>query len=211
MQDWEINIKPDGISIKENKQRILQDPETGESVSVPQGAHRKAVGVGDFQDVEAYKAHVAKLLGGTCSHMVAETITNRDISETNLKASTLACEKHVETIETLRKKQDNLQESHDRVLAERDEVLQLNREHIRDILAREEEKGATAGVLKIVTDNLDEAIALVDSLSTAQRESEASIQVLTTDNLDLKRRVAGLVVKLALDGKKEEEAKEKEE
>lgn len=74
MSDWEINIKPSGVSIKTQRVKTLYD-ENGESVQVPDGGpHRTALAVGDFETVELFTEHVEGLLSGKYGAMIEHVV-----------------------------------------------------------------------------------------------------------------------------------------
>jgi len=102
MKDFEINIKPNGISIKTKKQKTLYDAD-GTPVVIDEGNHRQAVGVGNFETLEEYKSYVDDLLTTTFEPGLAKIVAEQDIIH-----------------QTLIAERDEAQAQRDAAIAERD-------------------------------------------------------------------------------------------
>lgn len=74
-EDFEINITPNGVSVRQMRTRTLKDEATGEVIEMPLGNHRQAIGIGDFKSADDFHARVAELcapvLGNDLAQMTA--------------------------------------------------------------------------------------------------------------------------------------------
>ena len=93
MKDWEINIKPNGVSIKTQNTRELIDPATGETVEIATGTHRTAIGVGDFETAELFTAHVSNLMDGKYGAMIAHVVSESEAARGEVDRVNVVLEK----------------------------------------------------------------------------------------------------------------------
>ena len=93
MKDWEINIKPNGVSIKTMKTRTMIDEATGEREEMATGTHRTAIGVGDFETAELFTAHVSNLMDGKYGAMIAHVVSESEAARGEVDRVNVVLEK----------------------------------------------------------------------------------------------------------------------
>lgn len=84
MKDYEINIRPNGVSIRCKKTRTLYDAE-GNAVEIEEGNQRVALGLGDIAqdpsaptqaELEAFRAKVDELAGEVLGRSFAQVVAD---------------------------------------------------------------------------------------------------------------------------------------
>jgi len=109
MNDWEININPNGVSIKTMKTRPMIDPDTSEIVEMPTSSHRNSIGVGQFDTPELFTAHVAALMGGKYGGMIQQVVSESEIARSELVSANTALDGLQAERDTLQTARDALQ------------------------------------------------------------------------------------------------------
>ena len=194
MKDWEINFKPNGVSIKVNKTRSLRDPDTGEVVDVPLGAHRCAVGVEDFETLQLFTDYVQRLMGGQYSKEIAAIASESVIMKDGITAAELA---KVDAEDRLATTMDSLGAS-ETALATANGTVQARTWEVRELKA-------------VHRDTLREREVALEAMNAIAKARLDLNSELTKENLDLKTRVSDLEAELANVGKEAVETKENEE
>lgn len=82
MDDFEINITPDAISVRTRKIRRVKDQDTGEVLELPEIDHRRAIGLGDHGgDANAFRAAVASLIAPVLGASAADVVGRATAAE----------------------------------------------------------------------------------------------------------------------------------
>jgi len=185
MKDWEINFKPNGVSIKVNKTRSLRDPDTGGVVDVPLGAHRCAVSVGDFETPELFRAHIQGLMGAQYSTTIAAVASESVIMKEGIAAAELA----------------KADAEARRAIAE--QSLEVSEEALVAANGRVQARAEEIQAMRLAQEvALDKRGVALEAVNTVAAERLALNSSLTRENSDLKTKVSDLEAVVAKAGKK---------
>ena len=95
--DYEINIKPSGVSIRTRPQQTLFDAE-GNEVAVPGQNHRRAVAVSSFETPEQFCEHINMLMCDRFGQNLTDIVTGwaQEKEQHELTSAQLleVCERH---------------------------------------------------------------------------------------------------------------------
>lgn len=136
MSKFRIELTENGVSILTQKTQILYD-EAGNPVEIPQGNHRQAIGVKDFDTVEEFQQAIQDLTGSVIGTDFATGIAS-------IKAAVDMTESKQAEIDTLGFEIADLRKQlseKEAVLSERDKRIAALEERIKPPVITDEVKG----------------------------------------------------------------------